>query len=235
MDSESKNKNSQNILTKRQSETESTTDADLVAAFPDLVHVAKHDCASFANWYQLVDGYRVNLVLLRTARTDPTLKEILLSHLFLTACRNRDRMDVDTVVEICSPELRKGLQRANWIVQTLVPEVYRLYDGNKEGVLKSAVSVCPASWGTLLVADKEKGKILSARLHYPVDVVEIVSGLSMGGSERTIAIRRSREFTTFTLYIRTKSDWGLFDVQNIPKVAAKMARAEEIICKHIVS
>ena len=56
--------------------------------------------------------------------------------------------------------------------------MYRLYDDNKEGVLKSAVSVCPASWGTLLVADKEKGKILSARLHYPVDVVEIVSGLS---------------------------------------------------------
>ena len=178
MDSESKNKNSQTTLTKRQSETESTTDADLVTAFPDPVHVAKNDRASFANWYRLVDGYRVNLVLLRTARTDPILKEILLPHLSLAACRNRDRMDVDTVVEICSPEVRKGLQRANWIVQTLVPEVYRLYDGNKEGVLKIPVSVCPASWGTLLVADKEKGKILSARLHYPVDVVEIVSGLS---------------------------------------------------------
>ena len=178
MDSESKNKNSQIILTKRQSDTESTTDADLVTAFPDPVHVAKNDRASFANWYRLVDGYRVNLVLLRTARTDPVLKEVLLPHLSLAACRNRDRMDVDTVVEICSPEVRKGLQRVNWIVQTLVPEVYRLYDGNKEGVLKSPVSVCPASWGTLLVADKEKGKILSARLHYPVDVVEVVTGLS---------------------------------------------------------
>lgn len=178
MDSESKNKNSQTILTKRQSETESTTDADLVMASPDPVHVAKNDRASFANWYRLVDGYRVNLVLLWTARTDPILKEILLPHLSLAACRNRDRTDVDTVVEICSPEVRKGLQRANWIVQTLVPEVYRLYDGNKEGVLKSSVSVCPASWGTLLVAEKEKGKILSAPLHYPVDVVEIVSGLS---------------------------------------------------------
>ena len=178
MDSESKNKNSETILTKRQSETESTTDADLVTAFPDPVHVAKNYRASFANWYRFVDGYRVNLVLLRTARTDPILKGILLPHLSLAACQNRDRMDVDTVVEICSPEVRKGLQKANWIVQTLVPEVYRLYDGNKEGVLKSPVSVCPASWGTLLVTDKEKGKILSARLHYPVDVVEIVSGLS---------------------------------------------------------
>ena len=79
MDIESKNKNSQTILTKRQSETESTTDADLVTAFPDPVHVAKNDRASFPNWYRLVDGYRVNLVLLRTARTDPILKEILLA------------------------------------------------------------------------------------------------------------------------------------------------------------
>ena len=158
MDSESKNMNSQTILTKRQSETESTTDADSVTAFPDPVHVAKND------WYQLVDGYRVNLVILRTARMDPILKEILRSHLFLAACRNRDRMDVDTIVEICSPEVRKGLQRANWIVQTLVPEVYRLYDGNKKSVLKSPVSVCLASWDTLLVADKEKDFIRSPSL-----------------------------------------------------------------------
>ena len=178
MDSESKNKNSQTILTKRQSDTDSTTDTDLVTAFPDPVHVAKNDRASFANWYRLVDEYQVNLVLLRTARTDPVIKEVFLPHLSLAACGNRDRMDVDTVLEICSPEVRKGLHRVNWIVHTLVPEVYRLYDRNKEGVLKRPVSVCPASWGTLLVADKEKGKIFSARLHYPVDVVEIVAGLS---------------------------------------------------------
>ena len=159
MDSESKNKNSQILLTEKQNESETTTDTDLVTAFPDPVHVAKCDRASFANWYRLVDGFRVNLVLLRTARTDPVLKEFLLPHLSLAACRNRDRMDVDTVIEICSPEVRKGLQRVSWIVQTLVPEVYRLYDGNKEGVLSSPVSVCPASWGTLFVADKEKGKV----------------------------------------------------------------------------
>ena len=57
--------------------------------------------------------YRVNLVLLRTARTDPILKEILLPHLSLAACRNRDRTDVDTVVEICSPEVRKGKRQPN--------------------------------------------------------------------------------------------------------------------------
>ena len=108
--------------------------------------------------FRLVDGFRVNLVLLRTAPTDPARKESPLPHLSLAACRNRDRMDVDPVIEICSPEVRKALERVNCIAQTLVPEVYRIYDGNKKDVLSNPVSVCPATWETLLMADKEKGK-----------------------------------------------------------------------------
>jgi len=87
-------------------------------------------------------------------------------------------MDVNTVIEICSPEVQQGLANAKLIVQTLIPEVYRIYEANKEGVLRSPVSVCPAFWGTILISDKDKGKIFSARLHYPVDVTEVVSGLN---------------------------------------------------------
>lgn len=57
MDSESKNKNSQTILTQRQSETESTTDADLVTAFPDPMH----DRASFANCIDLLTDTELTL------------------------------------------------------------------------------------------------------------------------------------------------------------------------------
>ena len=145
--------------------------------FPDPVHTAKNDCGSFANWYRLIDGYHINLVMLRTARMDSALKQSLLPHLSLVACQNRDRMDVDTVIEICSPEVRQGLQKVQWLVQSLVPEPFRLYDGNKQGVLETPVCVYPAFWGTLLVTDKERGKIFSARLHYPVDVVEVASRL----------------------------------------------------------
>ena len=98
-------------------------------------------------------------------------------HLPLAVCRNRDRMDVDTVIEIGSPDVQQGLANAKLIVQTLIPEVYRIYEGNKEGVLRSPVSVCPAFWGKILISDKDMGKI-SARLHYPVDVTEVVSGLN---------------------------------------------------------
>lgn len=181
MDSESKNKNSQTSLNQNQKDNEDgdeTDSTDLLTAFPDAVHVAKNDRASFANWYRLVDGYRVNLVLLRTARADLNMKNLLMPHLSLAACRNRDRMDVDTVIEICTPEVRQGLLNTTFIVQTLIPEVYRIYDANKDGVLRSPVSICPASWGTILISDKDRGKIFSARLHYPVDVTEVVTGLN---------------------------------------------------------
>ena len=127
-------------------------------------HVAKNDRASFANWYRFVDDNRINLVLLRTARVDPNLKHFLMPHLSLAACRNGDRMDVDTVIEICSPEVQQGLTNAKLIVQTLIPEVYRIYEANKDGVLRSPVSVRPAFWGTIRISDKDKGKIFSARL-----------------------------------------------------------------------
>ena len=132
MDSESKNKNSQTSLNQNQKDNEDADQTDstvLLTAFPDAVHVAKNDRASFANWYRLVDGYRVTLVLLATARADPNTK-----HLSLAACRNRDRMDVDTVIEICAPEDRQRLLNAAFIVQALIPEVYRIYDVNRGGI-----------------------------------------------------------------------------------------------------
>ena len=67
MDSESKNKSSQITLTQKQKDEDSDVNK-LVTALPDAVHVAKNDRASFANWFRLVDSYRINLVLLRTIR-----------------------------------------------------------------------------------------------------------------------------------------------------------------------
>ena len=119
MDSGSKNTNSQIPLTAEQNKSKATADTDLVTAFPDAVHVAKCDRASFANWFHVVNGFRVNLVLLRTERTDLVLKESTLSHFSLATCRNRDRMNVDSVFKICSPEVRKALERVNCIVQII--------------------------------------------------------------------------------------------------------------------
>ena len=77
-------------------------------------------------------------------------------HLSPAASHNRDRMDVDTVMEICSPEIQQGLANAKLIVETLTLTLtYRMYEANKEGVLRSPVSVCPAFWGTTLISGKD--------------------------------------------------------------------------------
>ena len=59
------------------------------------------------------------------------------------------------------------------VVETIVPEKYRLYDGNKTGVLQNSTEVCVGPHGAIFVADTTKGKVFSARLHYPVDVSEV--------------------------------------------------------------
>ena len=118
----------------------------LVSPLPDAVHVAKLDRASSANWFRFVDRYRVNLVLLRTCRLDPITKDQLTPKLSLAACRNRDRMNVDTMIEICSEDVCTVVSAAKSLTQTLIPEVYRLYDGNKPGTLGASVSICSGTW-----------------------------------------------------------------------------------------
>ena len=92
---------------------------EVLEPFLTLFMLPKNDRASFANWYRFVDGNRINLVLLRTARVDPNLKHLLMPHLSLAACRNKDRMDVDTVIEICPPEVQQGLTNAKDRLGTL--------------------------------------------------------------------------------------------------------------------
>ena len=179
MDCESKNKKSLQLFQTEKASNEVNQALSLVSPLPDAVHVAKLDRASFANWFRFVDRYRVNLVLLRTCRLDPIMKDQLTPKLSTATCRNRDRMNVDTMVEICSEDVCTVVSAAKSLTQTLIPEVYRLYDGNKPGTLGAPVSICSGTWEMFLIADKEKGKIFTARLHYPVDVGVCLSGLDI--------------------------------------------------------
>ena len=162
MDCESRNKKSLQLFQTEKASNEVNQALSLVSPLPDAVHVAKLDRASFANWFRFVDRYRVNLVLLRTCRLDPITKDQLTPKLSLAACRNRDRMNVDTMIQICSEDVCTVVSAAKSLTQTLIPEVYRLYDGNKPGTLGAPVSICSGTWGMLLIADKEKGKIFTA-------------------------------------------------------------------------
>lgn len=68
-------------------------------------------------------------------------------------------MDVDSLIEICLPEAREALEKSTHILHTLVPEIHRIYEGNREEVLQSPVAVCASSYGLILICDK-------GRTHY---------------------------------------------------------------------
>ncbi|CAG2235332.1 unnamed protein product [Mytilus edulis] len=178
MDSESKNKGAEEMFEERKKNGSIDPNVSLACCVPDGVHVGKRLARHFSNWFLLVDGCRINRVLLRTLRGDPSLKDKLRPHLTVAACRNRDRMDVDASLEISSKPVRNIVSGIKTITHTIIPEKYRLYEDNKKGTLSSPIAVCITENGMLLIADAAKGKLFSARLHYPVDVVEITGKLN---------------------------------------------------------
>lgn len=179
MDSESRNGGAQTLFKARKGNNSIDPHLKLSECLPDPVHVGKRISRQFSNWFLVVNGYRINRVQLRTLRNDPTIAEHLRGHLTVTACRNRDRMDVDSMLEISSEVVRNTIKdKVKFLTNTIIPERFRVYEGNKRGILQSPTAVCIGPYGSIYIADTGKGKLFSSRLHYPVDVNEICASLN---------------------------------------------------------
>ena len=87
----------------------------------------------------------------------------------LSAVRNCDRQNVDSIMEISSPIVRKILtENAKVVTHTVVPEKYRLREDNKTGVFKAPIGTCMGPLGHVFVA---QGKVYKVRAnHYPAKV-----------------------------------------------------------------
>ena len=56
----------------------------------------------------------------------------------LSAVRNHDRQDVESIMQISNPSVRKVIQQnAQTVTHTVVPEDYRLRDDDKRGVFQT--------------------------------------------------------------------------------------------------
>ena len=118
-------------------------------------------------------GNRINRVQIRTLQNDPSLKISLQPYMYLSiaACRLCERMDIDYMLQISSLTVIKVFEdKVETITQTIIPEKFRLYEGNKKGVLQSPAGICLGPPGTIILTDSGKRKLFLARLHYPVDV-----------------------------------------------------------------
>ena len=157
MDSESRNGAAQVMFDERKNEHIFTAHIDLCECLPDPVHFGKRISRQFSNWYLIVNGYRINRVQLHT------LTKHLTGHLSVAACRNRDRMDVESMLEISSQQVRNAISsNVETITDTIIPEKFRVHESKKKGLLDSPTVVCMGPSGTVYVCDAAKGKLFSA-------------------------------------------------------------------------
>ena len=91
----------------------------LTNCLPDAVHVAKRKRQSFANWWLWVEGTRTNLVLLRDLRNDANLRPTLKKYTKLSSVRNRDRQDVESLLEISSNEVVNSISSVEYTTHTV--------------------------------------------------------------------------------------------------------------------
>ncbi|CAB4029949.1 Hypothetical predicted protein, partial [Paramuricea clavata] len=95
----------------------------IISPIPDGVHVAKRKRQSFSNWFLLVNNYQINLVQLGEQRNDHAFHSKLAPLVPISAVRNRDRQDVESIMENSSPLVRKILTyNAKTLTHTVVLE-----------------------------------------------------------------------------------------------------------------
>lgn len=89
-------------------------------------------------------------------------------------------MDVDLMFEILSIFVRQIIQiNVDIIIDILIFEKFRFYEGNKKGVLINLFGLCFGFYGQIFVVDSSKGKLFLVRFYYFVDVIEICVGFSL--------------------------------------------------------
>ncbi|VDI36816.1 Hypothetical predicted protein [Mytilus galloprovincialis] len=155
-----------------------------LSMLPDCIHVGKSIKCSFSNWYLLLNGERSNLSIMQTLRSDANfdVRQRLRKLLNIDCVRNKDRMAVDTVIKISSPEVVDVLRSVKLVVHDIIPERYRPTDDNKPGMYPHPVALDTDGIGNVVFVDfnpmTKKSRIIKARLHNPVNVVILKTELS---------------------------------------------------------
>ena len=84
---------------------------------------------------------------------------------------------VEAMLLITKPELREVVRKDPRLVQTTIPETFRLFKGNSKGVLENPTAIFLGDHGNVFITENSKFRRLLARLHYPVEVTEVSKSL----------------------------------------------------------
>ena len=138
---------------------------------------------SWSNWFINLDGQMSNLVLIRTLRDskDVFVRKHLRKLSTLESVRNKDRMAIDPIIRLTRPGVIEVLQKVELVVHTIVPEKYRFWASNQQGVCKHPVAPSPGPIGNILTIDYDlsssSSRLLKIRLHQPAEVSELQTGM----------------------------------------------------------
>ena len=118
----------------------------LTYSVPDVVHAGKKVFRAPANWWLLVNGYRVNNSLLRSLRQfdiacSPDLKVVVSD----TALRNRDRMDYSSIVQSTGNELQSAIKKhtqstGSYVTHTFYPDLF--WKSRFPSIMGSVTDIC---------------------------------------------------------------------------------------------
>ena len=147
-----------------------------LSVLPGAVHVGKSIKCSFCNWYLLLENERANLSILYTLRNDANvnIRTQFRKELTIDCVRNKDRMDVNSVIKISSNPVLDVLRKIGYAVHDIVPEKYRLTEDNKPGMFPHPVAIEFDDNGYFVFADydppSKTSRIVKCRLHNPVNL-----------------------------------------------------------------
>lgn len=142
---------------------------------PDPPHNLK-SVRSSVFWYRLfLDERLINVRIILAVRKDSNVRvsSPVKRTVSLKALKNKDRMSVETALEVFSPELQKALPKED-VVVTIVQEIYTFWRQNRPGTVACPVDAAVhQESGSVFFSDHRGHQIMMSDLHCPATLTPI--------------------------------------------------------------
>ena len=149
---------------------------------PDPLHNLKSvHCAVFWYWLYL-EEYLINVRILLVIRRDrnPNVSSAMKRAVSLKALKNKDRMSVETALEVFHPNVQRAIPTQD-IVVTLVPEIDTFWRQNRPGNILCPLDITiHQESGSIFFSNHTANQIMKCDLHSPSNVISIAGGKEPG-------------------------------------------------------
>lgn len=151
---------------------------------PDGVHLLKTVRSGVYWWWLFVgdDIVSMRLIMVLRASRDAAVQRVIFAAVSAAALTNRDRMNVESAVEILSFELCDAIPKGKRLLVTIYPEVWTPLTRDCPASAVGCISgiTCMPSGCTMFISDSANAKIFMARLRCPIQLTEVAGGSDRG-------------------------------------------------------